>query len=250
MLAFFLNSLGNTFDLRWGDEDSLTYLACISPLWLPVPLSSGPRYTHYSAHRVLRQFGFDQDILPVFKEVVPSLPSLDPFLRLQAFSYQSWRSPQFVVPNSQREVFASYWRRVQKSFSDFFGSSKIERVPDSSLFSTPTFNKRLVLPTASIVSAAISNKTGFAEWHASRGGWVCYVNDFPDTWSGCDLIVGAVSSGVPIKRKLVLQLLWAKVRRRRSSRKLSRELRLKKALRVLRLALRLKRGKLLSLVSS
>ena len=39
----------------------------------------------------------------MFKEVVPSLLSLDPFLRLQAFSYWSRKSPQFVVPNSQQE---------------------------------------------------------------------------------------------------------------------------------------------------
>ena len=31
---------------------------------------------------------------------------------------------------------------------------------------------------------------------------MCYANDFPDAWSGCDLIVGA-SSGVPIKRGVV-----------------------------------------------
>ena len=80
-----------------------------------------------------------------------------------------------MVPNSQRGVFASngfasYWRRVQKSFSDFVGSSKIGRILDPSLFSAPTFKKRLALPTAGIVSAVMSNKIGFAEWHASRGG--------------------------------------------------------------------------------
>ena len=117
VLASFLSSPGNTFDLRGGDEGSLAYLACITPSWLPVPSSSGPKYTHYSAHRVLRQFSFDPDIPPVFKEVVLSLPSLDPFLRSHAFSYWSQKSPQFVVPNSQRGVFASndfagYWRRV------------------------------------------------------------------------------------------------------------------------------------------
>ena len=41
----------------------------------------------------------------MFKDIVPSLPSLDPFLRLQAFSYWSRRSSQFVVPNSQKGVF-------------------------------------------------------------------------------------------------------------------------------------------------
>ena len=37
------------------------------------------------------------------------------------------------------------------------------------------------------------------EWHASKGGWVCYTHDFLKTWSGFDLIVSAFS-GVPIKR--------------------------------------------------
>ena len=32
-----------------------------------------------------------------------------------------------------------------------------------------------------------------------RGGWVCYVHDFPEAWSGCDLIFGT-SFGVLIKR--------------------------------------------------
>ena len=66
-------------------------------------------------------------------------------------------------------------------------------------FFTPTFNKRLALPPAGIVSAIISSKTGFAEWHASKGGWVCYANDFPDAWPRCNFIVSAFS-GVPIKR--------------------------------------------------
>ena len=87
VLSPFLTFTGNTFDLRHGDEGSLAYLACISPSWLPVPSSSSLRYSHYSAHRVFRQFGFDQDIPPMFNDVVPSLLSLDPFLRLQAFSY-------------------------------------------------------------------------------------------------------------------------------------------------------------------
>ena len=80
-----------------------------------------------------------------------------------------------MVPSSQRGVlsssgFISYWRRVQKSFSDFVGLGKIGRVPDLDLFSAPSYNKHLALPTAGIVSATISSKTGFLEWHASRGG--------------------------------------------------------------------------------
>ena len=132
----------------------------------------------------------------MFNDIVPSLPSLNPFLRLQDFSYWSWRSPQFAVPNSQRGVFASsgydgYWRRVQKSFADYVGSGAIGRVPNPTISSATVSNKCLSLPTTGIVYAAVSSKTGFAEWHASRGGWVTYVQDFPEAWSGCDLIVGA-----------------------------------------------------------
>ena len=104
----------------------------------------------------------------MFNDVVPSLPSLDPFLRLQAFSYWSRRSPQFVVPNSQRGVFASsgydgYWKRVQKSFADYVSSDAIGRVLNPAISSATVSNKRLSLPTVGIVSAVVSNKTGFAE---------------------------------------------------------------------------------------
>ena len=126
------------------------------------------RHTGYSGNS-------DQDIPPAFKDIVPYLPSLDPFLRLQAFSYWSRRSPQFVVPNSQRGVFASkgyagYWRRVQKSFVDYVGSGTIRETPNPSISSASISNKCLSLPTAGIVSIVVSSKTGFMEWHASRGG--------------------------------------------------------------------------------
>ena len=111
------------------------------------------------------------------------------------------------MPNSQRGVFASsdfagYWRKLQKSIVDYVGSDVIGKVPNPAISSVSTSNKRLSLPTAGIVSAVVSSKTGFVEWHASRGGWVTYAQDFPETWSGCDLIVGA-SAGVPIKKGAV-----------------------------------------------
>ena len=79
------------------------------------------------------------------------------------------------MPNSQRGVFASsgyagYWRRVQKSFVDYVGFDVIGRVPNPAISSIPTSNKRLSLPTAGIVFAVMSSKTGFSEWHAFRGG--------------------------------------------------------------------------------
>ena len=63
-----------------------------------------------------------------------------------------------MVPSSQRAVFASngfstYWRRVQKSFSNFVDSNTIGKTLNPDLFSSPSYNKRLVLPTAGLVSS-------------------------------------------------------------------------------------------------
>ena len=91
---------------------------------------------------------------------------------------------------------------MQKSYADYVGFNVIGRVPNPAISSAPTSNKRLFLPTVGIVSAAVSSKIGFVEWHASRGGWVTYAQDFPEVWSGCNLIVGAVV-GVPIKKGAV-----------------------------------------------
>ena len=79
---------------------------------------------------------------------------------------------------------------MQKSFADYVGFGAIGRVPNPAISSAMVSNKRLSLPTAGIVSAVVSSKTGFAKWHASRGGWVAYAQDFLEVWSRCDLIVG------------------------------------------------------------
>ena len=63
---------------------------------------------------------------------------------------------------------------MQKSFVDYVGSDVIGKVPNPAISSVSTSNKRLSLPTAGIVSAVVSSKTGFAKWHASRGVWVTY----------------------------------------------------------------------------
>ena len=91
---------------------------------------------------------------------------------------------------------------MQKSFDDYVGSGAIGRVPNPAISFATISNKRLSLPTASIVSTIVSSKTGFTEWHASRGGWVTYAQDFLETWLGCDRIIGA-STGVPIKKGAV-----------------------------------------------
>uniref|UniRef100_A0A2N9EVM6 Aminotransferase-like plant mobile domain-containing protein n=1 Tax=Fagus sylvatica TaxID=28930 RepID=A0A2N9EVM6_FAGSY len=50
------------YTLIAGDVASLTYLSATNAGWLPVLSVDGPQFTIYSAHRVRRQFGFDQEV--------------------------------------------------------------------------------------------------------------------------------------------------------------------------------------------
>ena len=52
---------------------------------------------------------------------------------------------------------------MQKSFVDYVSSDAIGRVLNPAISSATVSNKSLSLPTVGIVSAAVSNKTGFAE---------------------------------------------------------------------------------------
>ena len=81
----------------------------------------------------------------------------------------------------------------------------IGRSLDPDLSSTPTYNKRLALPSTGIVLAAISSKTSFVEWYIARGGWVSYASYFLAPWPGSDLIIG-FSTSVPIKREVVEEI--------------------------------------------
>ena len=71
----------NPFDISLSDKDLKVEDKLFSHFGRRTT-STGPRCTYYSTHWVLRQFGFDQDVPPVLKDIVPSLPSLDPFLQV------------------------------------------------------------------------------------------------------------------------------------------------------------------------
>ena len=79
------------------------------------------------------------------------------------------------------------------------------------------------------------------------------MQDFPETWSGCDLIVGA-SSGVPIKRGVVEAIgattPTGKGKEKNVKQEKVKQAELERVLRVPRLALRPRKEKLQNLRSS
>ena len=80
-----------------------------------------------------------------------------------------------------------------------------------------------------------------------------YANDFPTSSLECDLIVDS-SSGVPIKKRVIKEIGVAtpigKGKEKKIKRNLSRNLKLRRVLRVLRLAMVRKVEKVLQLVNS
>ena len=68
------------YTLIVGDMGSLTYLSITNAGWLPVLSSGGLQFTIYSAHRVRKQFGFDQEIPAVMGVAAGEILTIKPFL--------------------------------------------------------------------------------------------------------------------------------------------------------------------------
>ena len=82
--------------------ESLTYLSAINAGWLPVLSSSRLQFTVYSAHRVRRQFGFDQEVPAVIGIVAGEILIINPFLKARAFAYWNGIAPRVIVPSGDR----------------------------------------------------------------------------------------------------------------------------------------------------
>ncbi|KAL0005290.1 hypothetical protein SO802_012851 [Lithocarpus litseifolius] len=70
VLGPFTDIAGTTTPLTTLDERGITYLAAINAGLLPYLDDEGIRFVHYSANRVRRQFGLDQDIFDDFTTIL------------------------------------------------------------------------------------------------------------------------------------------------------------------------------------
>ena len=90
-----------TTPLTAFDERGITYLATTTAEWLPYLIDEGIRFIHYSANRVRRQFGLDQDITNDFSAILESTTSVRPFLQPNAFEFWSRHFTTVTIPGSQ-----------------------------------------------------------------------------------------------------------------------------------------------------
>ena len=87
VISGFRNVETQDYTLIAGDMGSLTYLSATNAGWLPMLSSGRLQFTVYSAHRVRRQFEFDQEVPAVMGIAAGEIPIMNPFLKARAFAY-------------------------------------------------------------------------------------------------------------------------------------------------------------------
>uniref|UniRef100_A0A2N9F510 Aminotransferase-like plant mobile domain-containing protein n=1 Tax=Fagus sylvatica TaxID=28930 RepID=A0A2N9F510_FAGSY len=175
------------YTLIAGDVASLTYLSATNAGWLPVLSVDGPQFTIYSAHRVRRQFGFDQEVPAVMGVAAGEIPTINPFLRARAFAYWSSAAPRVIVPNGNRiGVFtagmANYWRELMAAMVEFKDSGREDISHLLESYTSPLPHPRLFGATNTMTTYANRQRLGYAVWHHEDSRWVIYGNHHPPLW--------------------------------------------------------------------
>uniref|UniRef100_A0A2N9HX39 Aminotransferase-like plant mobile domain-containing protein n=1 Tax=Fagus sylvatica TaxID=28930 RepID=A0A2N9HX39_FAGSY len=152
-------------DLKADDYRSLSYLSTVNPGFLPVLSATGVYFIPYCPQRVQRQFGLDQGVPVGPQETGTCIADLAAFLKSRAFVRWGGETTRVFIPGGHRLGFntpsmGAYWQRFSQSMVDL-----------------------------SAISYANSQKLGFAEWDASRGGWIAYTIHLPEGWRNSVTIV-------------------------------------------------------------
>jgi hypothetical protein len=187
MMSGFCNVEAQDYTLIAGDVRSLTYLSATNADWLPVLSSGKLQFTAYSAHRVRRQFGFDQEVPTVMGIAAGEIPTINPFLRTRAFAYWSGIAPWVIVPNGNRVGvytvgMVNYWRELMAAMVEFRNSGRgdISHLLQSYTSSLP--HPRLFVATNTMTTYTNRQRLGYAVWYHKESQWMIYGNHHPPLW--------------------------------------------------------------------
>ena len=133
------------------------FLLITSPSYIPYPSGTGFDLTQYNPHRVLRQFGFDQDVTDINATRCPLSDAMKPLIHSIALEYWAGKVERILVPSRHREGYATsnmklYWRRVMSTFVDYVSSREVKQVMISPPLREPFTNARLI-PNTRVASA-------------------------------------------------------------------------------------------------
>ena len=158
-MSGFSNIEAQDYSIVAGDTASLTYLSATNAGWLPILSSDGLRFTVYSAHRVRKQFGFDQEVPAVMGVAAGEIPTLNPFLRDRAFAYWSSAAARVIIPSGDRigvytTGMSNYWRGLMAAMVEFRNSGRgdISHLLES--YTSPLPHPRLFVATNTMTTYA------------------------------------------------------------------------------------------------
>uniref|UniRef100_A0A2N9GS51 Aminotransferase-like plant mobile domain-containing protein n=1 Tax=Fagus sylvatica TaxID=28930 RepID=A0A2N9GS51_FAGSY len=192
----FSNIEAQDYSLIAGDTASLAYLSATNAGWLPVLSSDGLRFTVYSAHRVRKQFGFDQEVPAVMGVAAGEIPIINPFLRTMAFAYWSGVAPRVIVPSGDRvgiytTAMSNYWRGLMAAMVEFRNSGKGDVSHLLESYTSPLPHPRLFTATNTMTTYANLQSLGYVVWHHEESQWVLHGSPHPPLWLRDHLHVAA-----------------------------------------------------------
>ena len=187
VMSGFCNVEAQDYTLITGDMGSLTYLSATNAGWLPVLSSGGFQLTAYSAHRVRRQFGFDQEMPAVMGIAAGEVPIINPFLKARAFAYWSGIAPRVIIPSGDRvgiytTGMRNYWRELMAAMVEFRNSGRGDIFHLLESYTSPLPHLRLFVATNTMTTYSNRQSLGYAVWYHEDSRWVIYGNHHPPLW--------------------------------------------------------------------
>jgi hypothetical protein len=187
VMSGFRNVETQDYTLIAGDVRSLTYLFATNASWLPVLSSGRLQFTAYSAHKVRRQFGLDQEVPAVMGIAAGEILTINPFLRTRAFAYWSGIAPRVIVPNGNKVCvytagMVNYWRELMVAMVEFRNSGRGDISHLLQSYISPLPHPRLFVAINTMTTYANRQRLGYAVWYHEESQWMIYGNHHPPLW--------------------------------------------------------------------
>jgi hypothetical protein len=187
VISGFRNVKAQDYTLITGDMRSLTYLSATNAGWLLVVSSGRLQFTAYSAHRVRRQFNFDQEVLAVMGIAAGEIPIINPFLKARAFTYWSGIAPRVIVPSGDRvgvyiTGMVNYWRELMAAMVEFRNNGRGDISHLLQSYISPLPHPRLFVAMNTMTTYANHQSLGYAVWYQEESRWMIYGNHHLPLW--------------------------------------------------------------------
>ncbi|KAL0000803.1 hypothetical protein SO802_014584 [Lithocarpus litseifolius] len=128
------NARPESQEFRLNEYEKINnFLLITSPSFIPYPRGDGFGLTQYNPHRVMRQFGFYEDVPDINTIVCALSDAMQPLVHGTALEYWASKAKRVLVASRHREGYATpsmnlYWRRVMSIFLNYVNSREVEEV--------------------------------------------------------------------------------------------------------------------------